>query len=155
MKEILLTDGKIAIIDDEDYALISRYKWKPEVHGKRIYAVTKSSPIKRMHRLIMKAKDGQIIDHINGDGLNNTRANLRICGISDNAKNKRKQTNNKTGFKGVSWKTDKKRFSASIGVDTKRIHVGYFDCPFKAARAYDEAAKKHHGEFANLNFPEK
>lgn len=154
-KEVLTVDGKVVLVDEQDYETVKRYQWVAKPEGSRFYAVTKRPPLTRMHRMIMKAKPGQIVDHINGNGLDNRRENLRFCTGQQNSCNKKKMPFNKTGFKGVYWDKLKNKFAAQIGVQNKIKHLGYFDCPFKAARAYDAAAKELHGEFANLNFKQE
>jgi len=95
--------------------------------------------------------DGYVIDHINRNGLDNRRSNLRLATIAQNAWNSRRRKN-RSGYKGVWYAKDKGRFRAAIWHNNKREYLGYFDSPRQAALAYDEAAKRYHGEFAVLNF---
>jgi hypothetical protein len=105
-----------------------------------------------MHRLILAAAAGQWVDHIDGDGLNNRRANLRICDPNQNAANSRRVPNT-IGYRGV-WRTIYGRYYASITSKGRAVRLGSFSTAIEAAVAYDEAAKELHGEFATLNFPE-
>jgi len=104
-----------------------------------------------MHRLILNAPDGMQVDHVNEIGLDNRKSNLRICNQSENQRNRSKQKNNTSGFKGVHWHVVDKRWMATIKVDKKKIHLGSFRNPIDAAKVYNSAAIKYHGEFANLN----
>jgi len=108
-----------------------------------------------MHRLVA-ARSGRVIggkqiDHIDGDGLNNCRSNLRASTTSQNHANRRANRNNTSGFKGVSWNRRARKFEAHITVQRRKSHLKYSDDPRDAARAYNEAALKHFGEFACLN----
>ena len=150
--EIEAVCGTKILVDEDDFIFLSRYKWKISHTGKKYYAVTTLSGGQRMHRIIMKAKEGQIIDHINGNGLDNRKENLRFCTNAENIRNKGLTKRNKTGFKGVYWCDTSKKFISSITFENKQRKIGSFDCPFKAARAYDSEAIKLHGEFANINF---
>lgn len=150
-KQIELTQGKVAIIDDEDFNLVSKYKWYFD-HG---YA--RSSPAFKtriyMHRLIMVVPVNKVIDHINGNTLDNRKSNLRICSQRENASNVDASRANKrlSKYKGVTIGTNKKKWVASITVNYKSIYLGSFDTEEQAALAYNEAAKEHYGEFAQLN----
>ena len=158
MKEILLTQGYATIVDDEDYEMLSQYKWHV-TNGNNKYAATAkfvNGKIVRisMHRLVMgiiKSPRSVEVDHIDGNGLNNKRSNLRICERKHNARNTR--THNKSGYRGINIIRDKWGvwYAANISVDKKRIYLGCFDNPLTAAIAYNNAAIKYHGEFARLN----
>ena len=156
MIEIPLTQGKVAFIDDADFQLVSQFKWC--AHNKRrktFYAVgtlplgdNKFKNIK-MHRLIMGVTDPNVwVDHVDGNGLNNTRANLRICSRAENQQNRPVNRNNKSGFKGVYACTRSGRWIAKIMVNRKAVHIGRFDTPELAHAAYLAAAEKLHGEFS-------
>jgi hypothetical protein len=157
MKEIRLSQNKTAIVDDSDYERINRWKWSAHSNKGKWYAVrfVGTWPLQeciRMHRTILDAPAGVLIDHRDGDGLNNTRSNLRLCNTIQNAQNRNKQINNTSGYKGVSWAKWANSYRAQIWDNTKKIHLGYFKNAEDAARAYDVAAQKYHGEFAVLNF---
>ena len=117
----------------------------------------KGEPRKRilMHRAIMEKilghplEDGQFVDHRDGNGLNNTRANLRVATRAQNKANSKKQSDNKSGYKGVCWKADRMKWHAQITVNRKVINLGYFDDPETAYQEYCKAAKIHFGEFFN------
>ena len=158
MKEIPLTRGYVALVSDEDYPELSRYKWHVVGHGRRLYAARKHTVdgVKTslyMHVAVMQPPDGMQTDHIDGDSLNNQRHNLRNATLQQNNRNKRKQGGTVSQYKGVSWDKKLKKWRAWISHNNKRIYLGVHIYEEGAARAYDEAAKRYYGEFANLNFP--
>jgi hypothetical protein len=105
-----------------------------------------------MHRVIMNSKRGEMVDHVDGNGLNNQRVNLRSCSNSQNMMNSGKRKNGTTSkYKGVSRRPDLNVFRATIGINKKQIHLGYFKTEVDAAAAYNDAAKKYHGVFAFFN----
>ncbi len=105
-----------------------------------------------MHRLITNAPYGLLVDHINGDCLDNRKANLRLATNAQNNYNKR-PLNSFSKYKGVFFIRKEKRWTATIGLNHKKIYLGNFKDEIKAAKAYDTAAKKYYGQFAYLNFP--
>jgi hypothetical protein len=153
MKKIKLTQGKVATIDNIDFDL-TQNKW--QYH--RGYAIRHNSKdhrlIDRMHRIILIRKLGharfKYADHINGNKLDNRRDNLRPATVFQNQHNRKKQTN-VSGYKGVIWNKKLRRWQVMIQVKNKRIHLGLFDKKLDAAKAYNDAAKKYHKEFAKLN----
>lgn len=160
--QVPLSQGREALIDLDDWSLVRGRKWhaiKSRVVG-LFYAVTNSPradgrrTMIQMHRVILSATSGDVVDHINSDGLDNRRDNIRICSSAENARNSRMPRNNTSGFKGVSFHRATGKFSASIGKENRQIHIGLFPTAEEAARAYDKAARELHGEFARLNFPE-
>lgn len=107
-----------------------------------------------MHRLITGAAPGQEVDHVNRDGLDNRRANLRVATRSQQIANQDIRLDNTSGYRGVSWRRDSRRWQAQLTVNGKWRGLGCYDDPEDAARAYDAAAREHFGEFAVLNFPD-
>ena len=152
MKYIPLTQGKQAIVDDEDFERVNQWKWcfHKGNNEKNAYAFRFNSI--RMHRFILNVPKGLHVDHINGDTLDNRKKNLRICTQLENNRNtpKRKDTTNK--YKGIHFVKQRNKWIARIQVNGKRIHSGYFNTQEEAARRYDEMAKIHFGNFARLNF---
>lgn len=158
MEQIPLTQGKYALIDDEDFELVSKHKWcalhRP---NNRYYAVTAIKKDNkwttlRMHRLIMNAQKEQQIDHRNGNGLDNLRSNLRICTMQENFRNAKLRINCSSKYKGVSRYKPMNKWRVAITLNYKYIHLGYFDSEVEAARCYDTKAKELFGEFARTNF---
>lgn len=154
MKEIQLTRGMVAMVDDEDFERINAIKWTLQKGGNTFYAVNSRNNNTLMHRVILKAKKGEVTDHINHNGLDNRKINLRLCTHSENLRHRKKHKNNDSGYKGVyaDKKTKTPRYRAQIRVNKKKICIGSFGDPVDAAKAYDKAAKKYHGEFALTNF---
>lgn len=164
MKKIKLTgkysNGRFALVDDEDYELLKKWKWGCSSGG---YAyrkeqisrdfLKKKSKYKNilLHRFILNPSREQDIDHRNLNPLDNRKANLRICTRSQNFWNKKIGKTNTSGFKGVSPSSNRKLWRVKICKNKKQIHIGYFKDILKAARAYNLAAKKYFGEFARLN----
>lgn len=159
MKEIPLTQDKVAIVDDGDFEWLNQWKWHAHRRHGIWYAlrgivVAKKPVAIRMHRMILDAPIGVQVDHINGDGLRNTRDNLRLVTDQQNRFNGRLYANNTSGYKGVSLFRPTGKWCAHIGFNGKRKNLGYFGTPEEAASAYDNAARKLFGEFARLNFRE-
>lgn len=152
MKFIALTKGAIALVDDEDFESLMRNSWHLQSTG---YAARGGGnrPYVLMHRQITKAPDDRDVDHANGDPLDNRRGNLRPCTAGQNQYNRRKSKNRK--YKGVFVRAGHKSFYAEIMTHGVRHHLGAFATDEMAARAYDAAAKAHHGSFARLNFPDE
>lgn len=157
MKEIKLTRGMVALVDDEDFERINAHKWYAhKAHHGAFYAARKVWDTKKhiaMHREIIGAPDGKEVDHINADTLDNRRSNLRLCTTVENFHNRGKYANNTSGYKGVYWNIRHQKWYALIGLNSKLIYIGCFGQDKEAAaHAYDEAARKYHGEFARTNF---
>ena len=154
-KLIPLTQGKFAIVDAEDYDWLSRYKWHACKSRSTFYAARrKGHTSAAMHRQIMYPPEGLVVDHIDHNGLNNRKNNLRICTNSQNLLNRRIRPDCKSRYKGVIWNAHARKWVAKVGLGGVRHHLGCFEREIDAAKAYDKAAKKYHREFACLNFPE-
>lgn len=161
-REIPLTRGYVAIVDDADYERVAALKWCAlKACGKRqqVYATHYKRANGRvvaisMHRFLMGDPAGMIVDHIDSNGLNNTRANLRICTHAENMQNRKPHTRKASDckFKGLILHKSG-RIEARIRAEGRSLSLGYFKSHEDAARAYDAAAVKYHGEFARLNFP--
>jgi hypothetical protein len=150
MAEVPLTQGKVALVDDEDYEYLSQFKWYAQKSETTWYAArhpTKNKTV-RMHRVLMDDPQGLEVDHEDRDGLNNQRYNLRVATHAQNGRNRRPHTNKTSGYKGVYWQKASGRWIV-------QIQLGSYDTAEEAARMYDEAARRYHGEFAYLNFPEE
>lgn len=154
-KTIQLTQNKVALIDDEDFDFLNQWKWyfnynyaKRTLNLKKQKFEKRKSKIIYMHRVIVNAQNGQIIDHINGNTLDNRKSNLRVCTHSQNLQNSKIKTGK---YKGVSWHKSSNKWLAKIGGTNSRIHIGLFSSKEEAALAYNEAALKYYGEFARLN----
>lgn len=152
MKEIKLTQGKTAKVDDEDYEWLSQWKWYYAKGYAARYDITKSSKTLYMHREIMKCPDNIQVDHINLDRSDNRKENLRTCTNKENTRNSGKQRNNTSGYNGVTFRKDNNKWRARIKVDGKIIHLGDFNEKHSAAEAYDRAAIEYYGNFATTNF---
>ena len=152
MKEIRLSNGQLALVSDEDYADVSRYKWYPLKKPGTTYALRSKPVTVYMHTQILKTPAGLHVDHINGNGLDNRRENIRCVRPKDNSRRIRKRKPSRAGYKGVAVSKTKGRWEARICVDYKLRHIGTYDTPEQAARAYDQEATKHFGEFAMPNF---
>lgn len=147
MARIPLTQGKFALVDDDVYEALSQHRW---MFGGSGYAMrsSKSKGI-YLHREILRPTKGYEVDHINGDKLDNRSSNLRVCEKSGNQRNKGIQSNNTSGFKGVSACGN--RWRAQISRKKKILHIGLFRTKEEAASAYDSTAVKLHGPFAKTN----
>jgi hypothetical protein len=159
MKEISLVNGGVTLVDDADYEWLSAFSWRAVrawSRGKRshrVYAWRYPKLDQRsMHRLITKAPKGKEVDHRDGDGLNNQRHNLRVCTTRQNSANKPGIARRTTLYKGVHRKGN--RYRARIKVNGRDVFGGSYRTQEEAARARDQLAIQHFGEFAWLNFPE-
>ena len=144
-----------AIVDPEDYWKLSQYNWLLyESLSKKCYAVSlQGKKNVYMHRVIMDAPAGKLVDHRDRDGLNNTRENLRFATPAQNCFNRVWSKKSSSKYRGVSFKKKDRKWQASITYNGITKYLGSFKIEEDAARAYDNAAKIHHGEFAVLNFP--
>ncbi len=149
---IPLTRALFAIVDAEDYPSLSRYTWFAEGGPKTYYAVRKENGKSiKMHRQILNASDHLVVDHIDHNGLNNRKTNLRLATFTQNCQNQRRLSKKTSIYKGVYWNKAQKKWAAKITANKKTHHLGYFKNQTAAAKAYDRAAKKLHGEYASLN----
>lgn len=149
MKKIPLTGGYFTLVDDEDYERLSAFNWAAVGPKGRVYA--KGHKYGLMHKFIMGVSDPKVkVDHINRNRLDNQKCNLRICTQAQNARNQGIRINNTSGFKGV-CREGAHKWRAQITVDGKPHYLGLFDIKEVAARAYDEASKILHGDFASPN----
>lgn len=152
-REILLTQGLVALVVHEDYErVMAAGKWHAHRDGKTFYArraISRSTHV-NLHAFLT----GWLrVDHINGDGLDNRRANLRQATHGQNVQNRRRSSANTSGYKGVTWHKQARKWQAAIKADRRTYYLGIYGSPELAALAYDEAARHHHGEFARVNFP--
>ena len=152
MKYIELTQGKQAIVDDEDHGSVNRFKWYAEKTKHTWYAGHKTKVMTtRMHRFITGAADGWQVDHINGDGLDNRRCNLRVTNFSGNQANAKKRRGCSSEYKGVYLHKATGKWIARTG-GAGYCYIGGFKTEVDAAKAYDKKAKELYGEFARTNF---
>lgn len=160
----------VALVDDEDYEMLNKYNWSTFFNGKRVYAHCVIDGVHiQMHRLIMNAQKGQLIDHKDMDGLNNQKSNLRFCTQSENCVNI--ESRGRSKYYGVSYSLGRhpytnidgtihftecsKKWVARVLISVgKRKSLGRFHTEEEAARAYDAAVKLYNLEFCKLNFPE-
>ncbi len=160
MRSIELTQGQTTLVDDADFEQLSQYKWRLSRGGNVGYSYYAVTTVKnnnkeitvRMHRLIMNSNKDESVDHCNGNGLDNRRKNLRLCTCSQNQANRTKQINNKSGFKGVSWRASRKKWQVRVMQNRKSYFLGYFTDKIEAAKEYDRKAVELFGKFARTNF---
>lgn len=147
-------------VDDEDYDYLSKYKWHIKANGSKTYAIgpvslSRITGESSMHRILMKhLLSGKLmVDHIDGDGLNNQKTNLRIATRSQNMANRNSTPNSSSKYLGVSWDNSrvKKKWRAQITFNGERTYIGNYATEEEAALAYNEVAKKYHGNFSNPN----
>ena len=161
MKEIQLSQGRncgnkgkyVALVDDEDFENINKHKWNVMKRGKTLYTqrhitVDGKRTTIGIHNAVL---NGKWIDHIDHDGLNNTRSNLRFCTRSENNMNQRKKNNCTSIYKGVYFSKNEKKWKSTIAINGKNVHLGYFVSETEAAKAYNAKAIELFCEFANLN----
>jgi hypothetical protein len=160
-RKIYLGEGEYTIVEPADYYTYSRYKWILSADGSNFYAVReakigpKRTKIVSLHREIMNAPKGILVDHQNNNGLDNRRANLRPATYSQNNINRPKKANTSSKYRGVCFEKSCHRWGAFIRIKGRQTRLGRFENEIDAARARDRAALKYHGEFARLNFPEE
>lgn len=167
MREIPLTQGKVAIVDDEDFERVSAFRWHALKRPNGLWHAVRTQKRQGkkqhiyMHRFITGALPGEEVDHENRNGLDNQRKNIRRCTKRQNSLNRRQSSHRKSSrFHGVAWHEWSRRWRVVICAgekdqrgNSKQLYVGVYRDEEAAARAYDMAAIKHFGEFATTNFP--
>lgn len=158
---IPLSQGLETIVDDDVPSIVLEARWygkQSHAHA-NVYAVTKSfgPKVVRLHRFLLGVEHPFIVDHINGNSLDNRLANLRRCTLAQNALNRRPPIHSPCGYRGVKIRVQRgvKRYVAQIGVNYHKKWLGVFSTAEEAAMAYDAAAIVEYGEFARLNFPKQ
>jgi HNH endonuclease len=161
MKTIPLTKGQETIVDDEDFEDLSAYHWCAMKGRHNLYAVRASvsasgkRSLIRLHRQLLNAPVDMLVDHINGDGLDNRRQNLRLCTNRQNQQNQRWPRRSLSRFKGVTYDKRSRKWPAYIKTNGRMRGLGYFSTELEAAMAYNAAALVEFGEFAALNILEE
>lgn len=157
MKKLPLSQGKFALVDDQDYRNLSKWKWtfQPPCYAKRVVFFGRNQKPQSksilLHRVIMNPQKGTVVDHIDGNGLNNQRSNLRIATHAQNHQNTGIMSTNTSGYKNISWSKQHNKWRVRFMANKKEIHIGRFDRIGDAVKAYNKAVSKYHGEFAILN----
>lgn len=153
MKEITLTQGYVALVDDEDYEDLMRVNWYACICSGKVYARHSLPNSKKifMHRYLIKCEGKEQVDHIDSNGINNQRSNLRKCTHQQNVCNRSKAKTTTSIYLGVHWKKDRNKWRAAIKSNDSLTHLGYYQNQEEAALAYNKAAISIHGEFAKLN----
>lgn len=156
MKQIPLTQGEVALVDDCDHKWLTQWKWFCSYYGYAVrscYENGKRSTVYMHREIIERVGPGYSdeTDHRNRDKFDNRRDNLRPATYHQNKCNQGRRRNNSSGYIGVSWFRLRNKWRATVYVDGRQKHLGYYDDPRKAAKAYNKAVKKHRGDFAVLN----
>lgn len=156
MKEIPLTRGQVALVDDDDYDYLVQYNWYVTKRGNTFYAIRSLPRVDgkqthiAIHREILNPPDSMQIDHINRDGLDNRKENLRLATNSQNHINIPKRRGS-SRYKGVYWNKEHNKWAAKVTINNKTLFLGYFDTESIAAGVYNQFASSNFGEFALLN----
>lgn len=149
MKKIKLTQDKYAVVDNADFDYLNQWKWSL-LQGKYAHRNAGKKGHIRMHRLIMDAPNDMSVDHINGDGLDNRRSNLRICSHRENLKNMRISRSNRSGYKDIYWDSTRQKFAVQIMSDGKKYYGGRYDAIGEAIQSRNKLILELHKEFANV-----
>jgi len=157
-----MAQPKYTKVDQADYERLRGYEWFAKKANKCFYArgcvadnKTGKEKMLYMHQMVIKVPDGMVVDHINHDGMDNRKANLRAATRAQNMRNRKKFANSSgSKYKGIYFRKRTRKWEAMITFERKKIFLGCFRSEIEAAKAYDRAAMKYHGEFASLNFPE-
>lgn len=155
-REIPLTKGYTALIDEEDYERVSQRNWQANIRHYTVYAQTNKLGTRSsisLHRFLLDAPSGVWVDHRDGNGLNCCKSNLRFATPTENQSNKRRNAGSRGGLKGIWWDSRELLWRAEIRVNGRKFSLGRFIDPEEGARAYDEAARIHFGAFARVNYP--
>lgn len=161
MKEIKLSHGKVALVDDEDFDRVNQFKWHWYKNGRTIYCIRNicingKRSSQSLHHFILNIQNAKLnkieVDHIFGDGLDNQKHNLRVCSHSENMMNQRSKKNSSSKFVGVWWNKRDNNFQSEIRCNGIRYYLGIYKSEIDAAKAHDNKAKELFGKFANLNF---
>jgi hypothetical protein len=167
-RTIPLTKGLFAIVDPDDYHRLVNFNWHASKSAHTHYAVRylpkgnvvspsnrRKNKVEYMHHLIIDIPEGLFCDHINHNGLDNRKANLRPATLAQNIRHRRKfKSPSRSKYKGLTWRKKEKAWHVRIYTNGKRIFIGSFKDEVAAAKAYDSAAKQFYGDFATLNFPQ-
>lgn len=156
-----LTKGFYAVIDPQDAERVLAHSWCVAERDNRLYGQSRvivpgqsSRQLVYLHRFILDAPDDVLVDHEDREGLNCRRSNLRFASHADNTQNQAIRSDNRSGYRGVSWSRTEQCWTVSIAANNHRKYIGRFADLVEAAKAYDAVARELHGEFARLNFPE-
>ncbi len=151
---IPVTFRKFAVVDTDDYYRLSNHQWHAVASTHTFYAISNIKGKRvAMHRVITGAPDHLMVDHIDHNGLNNCKSNLRLCSPAQNCCNANPRHRASSKYKGVGWHKTRKKWTAVVQVNKKAYHIGYFSDEIEAAKAYDARARQLHRQFAWLNFP--
>ena len=153
-----MTQGKYALVDNENYSFLNQWKWYAHLEHGNWYAIRNYGlrPFRKRIRMQQVVLDtNNLVDHIDGNGLNNQSRNLRLATNAQNLYNKDINKNNSTGYKGVHFNKIANKFQAGITIDGKKVYLGLFENVIDAAKKYDEKAVEFFGEFAKTNFDKK
>lgn len=160
MRELQLTKGEVALVDDDDFYWLNQWRWHSiAIKGKSyVFRSRKNNHLglssrAYLHRIVMRTEDPNlVVDHIDGNPFNNQKCNLRVCTKLENGKNVTSHKGSSSKFLGVSWDKQRKKWSAQLTHKGKVVYSQRFESEEDAARAYDSKARVFHGTFANLNF---